>query len=167
MIKSRNPDVIGWYEFAEKAADSNAWDEEQLTKFATTMCQALTLGKLKARDTHGFEISPPPDLPFFPSTVYVDPKEAVLFMESEGPFRWGQKKKAIKPWDRQQEILCIIRKNKLNPTALPLYQQGHAGVKSEIRTEALKNLTYFHSGGVFEKAWSELLRSGDIKYKKH
>lgn len=170
MTNSQNPDVIYWYKFAETAAESNAWSEEQLTNFATKMCEGIALRKLKARDTHGFEIDPP-DLPFPLGTVFLDQQEAVQWMRSVGPFDWKRNKRFASRGALQDEcVLTIIRDLGHDPLSIPSYNKtgGKRGFKAEIRDEARKNKKLFSTDGQFDKAWERLVHRDDkrIKYEE-
>jgi hypothetical protein len=76
----------------------------------------------------------------------------------------GPKKKEPRLIQQQNAILEEIRKQGLDPMALPPIRPGHAGVKADIR-ESLKNSPLFEGTTTFDKAWERLAKLGRIDYK--
>jgi hypothetical protein len=78
----------------------------------------------------------------------------------------GPKKKEPRTRLIQQEnaILEEIRKQGLDPMALPPIRPGHAGVKRDI-CESLKNSPLFEGTTTFDKAWERLAKHDRIGYK--
>lgn len=165
MNRSKNPNVIYWYDFVGQAAISNGWSEPQQDDFATKMCEALHLGKLQACDSYGFPTNAP-NLPIPVRTVFVETDKAVSWMSSVGPFSWGSAPKPYMQKSLRQEeaILAIIKEGGKDPMSFPESKQGYHGTeKSKVRGEALNQKDLFSSRKVFDSAWERLRRDKKIK----
>lgn len=156
--------VHGYYRYTDvvdQLVETYNLSTEVQFELTNAMARSIISRELLTRNTkNGLPILKP-DAP----SVYVTELDAKKWLQDMGiPYSWNPNqptKNISTPLLRQKLILEKIIELGYDPNKLPNRKPGKSGVKQEVRL-ALGTKSIWTGDKVFDKAWEELRKSGQI-----